>query len=338
VFHKIARLALRLFAATSLFFSVAAPRSSAQQAGVLLGYGEHDEKGIYIYKTAWIVFSPAEAHTVTTVPDIIVPRASGFWRLGVYTACEFQADTQLDSARQIVWQSALDKTPAISQGPLCKSHKPGDISDENSDFDPATSVRLCSYESAKLTFVSPTHISEEFDSNDNCDARGGHDQLRDDVRLIEGSTTASLADVLGAPAAQAYATAAKRGFAEISKEFNCPEPDPAQYDLKSWTIAHREGAWVPVANINQFQGECAFPQNVDLPLPKTITGESSKSALWRAFAAAVPHLSDFFLSPLGDYALVLIEPKNGEFHLYAYSIQNGPRKATRGNPWLHRPL
>jgi hypothetical protein len=70
-------------------------------------------------------------------------------------------------------------------------------------------------------------------------------------------------------------------------------------------------------------GECAFPYPLALQLPKSITGETPRPGLWKAFGAAVPHLADFFLSPLGDYALVVVEPKKDEFHLYAYSVLNG---------------
>jgi hypothetical protein len=109
---------------------------------------------------------------------------------------------------------------------------------------------------------------------------------------------------------------------KISNELNCPEPDPEEYDLKSWNIAHERGAWRPTPSLNMFMGECAFSQPMDVELPKSVTGESSRTGLWQKIAAVFPHISDFYFSPLGDYALVLVSPKNGEHHLYAYSTKN----------------
>lgn len=169
-----------LFALLILYAFTCSP-AAAQQAGVLLGFAERTEQGSFTYKTAWIVFSSTEAHVAATVPDVIVPRSSGFWSVGTYVACEYDAVTKQDSAREIVWQTPVDSTPIIQQGPACKDHKPGDISDDNTNFDSATFVRICAHESGKIDFVSPTHISEEFDDSDGCDPRGGRDTQRDDV-------------------------------------------------------------------------------------------------------------------------------------------------------------
>src|SRR4029077_8637970 len=40
-------------------------------------------------KQMWVVFSANEARVIATLTDIIVPRASGFWRVGVSTVCDF---------------------------------------------------------------------------------------------------------------------------------------------------------------------------------------------------------------------------------------------------------
>jgi hypothetical protein len=325
---------LRSAVAFASLLSLFALSLNAQQAGVLLGYGAPPDHGGPGYKTAWIVFSTTEAHVVLTVPDIIVPRSSGFWRVGVYIACEYREDFQQDSAREVVWQTPLEKAPLIDQGPPCKSHKPGDVdnTEENAPGEASASteqpdstapVNLCVDTSGSISFVSPTHLSEAFDDVDTCDPRGGHDQAHNIVRSLDSSKPLSLADVFADRAANAYSAAAAAGFAENSKDFNCPEPDPDHYDLTSWSIAHRKGSWLPLANLNQFMGECAFLYPLALQLPKSITGETPRPGLWKAFGAAVPHLADFFLSPLGDYALVVVEPKKGEFRLYAYSVLDG---------------
>lgn len=86
---------------------------------------------------------------------------------------------------------------------------------------------------------------------------------------------------------------------------------------------HDRGVWLPAASLDEWQGECTFGHPMDLTLPKTVTGEASKAALWPAFAGAVPHLSDFYLSPLGDYAVLITNPKNSDYHIYAYAVKAG---------------
>jgi hypothetical protein len=323
---RIGRVPLRFIATALILCGFGCPSVRAQQAGVLLGYGEQTSDSGYQYKTMWIVFSQEDAHVAATVQDVIVPRSTGFWRVGKTILCEYDASTEQNSSRDVLWQTAIEKAPLIEQGPACKSHKPGDLR-ENEDDGPSDAthqhVNLCGREAGELHFVSPGYIAEEFNAWDGCDPRGGRDTLRDNVRPIEKGEPVSLEEFFGERAAGAYSLAAKKGFAENSKEYNCPAPDPKRYDLKSWKIGHLRGSWLAVASLNEFTGGCAFWYPTDLVLPKSVTGEVPKMGLWRSIASAVPHLSDFYLSPLGDYALVLVNPKNGEYHLYAYSAKSG---------------
>ena len=340
----------RLFLCSTIFFlaftpwpasaQVApAPEATASQAGVLLAYSGGPDN-YSPYRTAWIVFSANDARVAVTVPDIIVPRSTGFWRLGSTVACEFSGESQQDASREIIWQSPVEKTPVFNQGPPCKSHKSAipDQVEEEENAAPADSsgaqVPLCSVETASILFVSPTHLAERFNDYDRCDPRGGRDTTRNDVRALDNPAPVSLSDLFGAAAAKSYRSAEQKGFAENSKDYNCPEPDDERFDLKSWGISHRRGAWAPMASLNQWMGECVYSYQMDLTLPKAITAEVSKAEHWKSFAAAVPHLEDFFVSPLGDYALVLVSAKDFDHHLYAYSIQNGvPAKRLAEIPW-----
>ena len=317
-----------------------AQQPPAPQAGVLLAYGFPSAHSKLEYTTDWIVFSPTEAHVAASAPDIIVPRSTGFWRVGTTIACEYNVENQQDASTEIVWQSPVEKTPEFNQGPPCKNHKTGFVDElpdeENSapSDSPGAQVPLCSVETAQILFVSPTHISEYFNDSNRCDARGGHDLTHEDVRPLDKFAPISLADLFADSALKAYRSAVQKGFAENSKEYNCPEPEPERFDLKSWRISHRHGAWTPYASLTQDMGECAFFYPTNLTLPKSLSGEASKADLWKPFAAAVPGLEDFFLSPFGDYALILISPKINDHHLYAYSIQNGvPAKRLAEIPW-----
>ena len=294
-----------------------------QQAGVLLVYGRPTSDTNYQYTTVWVVFFPAEAHIVATVPDAIVPRATGFWRIGSAQVCDYQRDGW-GTTQEVLWQTPVEKTPHI-EGVPCKAEETAnnDTADTGATSE-ETGLNACTHNSAKLLFVSPAYISEEFNSGQaECDGRGGHDVTRNEVRTFDQDVPIGLDEFFGAQAAASYRVAARRGFAEITKDFNCPEPNPENYDLKSWAITHDRGVWSPTASLDEMQGECAFGHPMDLTLPKNVTGEVSRAALWPAMAAAVPHLSDFYLSPLGDYSIVITNPKNADYHIYAYSVKDG---------------
>ena len=69
----------------------------------------------------WVVFCANEARVIATLTDIIVPRASGFWRVGVSTVCDFASGFQQDSSHGVIWQTPMEKPPLIEE-PNCKSH------------------------------------------------------------------------------------------------------------------------------------------------------------------------------------------------------------------------
>jgi len=334
---KIWRSAFRFLAPPLILLALVSPFARAQQAGVLLGYSEMISDGGYNYKTMWIVFTPDEARVAATVPDLIVPRDAGFWRIGRVIVCEFDEAVQRDTTEDVIWQSPLEKTPEVPQGPACKSHTVvdplGGNADENLPASDNPTADLCGHSAATLLFVSPTYLAENFDDWDRCEARGGHDTKRDDVHSLDDEIRVSLQDLFGDQATKEYSAAVQKGFVESQKDYNCPEPTE-RYDLKSWNITHLRGAWRPAAADDEFMGECVFIHAMNLPLPKRVTGESPKPAPWSLFARAIPHLSDFYLSPLGDYALALVSPKNADYHLYAYSVKNGaPDKRLAEIPW-----
>jgi hypothetical protein len=120
-----------------------------------------------------------------------VPRSAGFWRVGRNIICEFDPQAEWDSARDALWQTALEKASVIEQGPPRKSHRPGDLTEEGGTgpSEPAAAhVSLGGRQSGMLLFVSPNYFGEEFDSRDDCDARAGRDISRDYVRTFDNGS------------------------------------------------------------------------------------------------------------------------------------------------------
>src|SRR5258708_3736590 len=69
--------------------------ASPSTTGLLLARVAHnrgtdaaDDTSMVRYQTLWIIRDASSAHIVASLPDIIVPRKTGFWRVGVEHACQ----------------------------------------------------------------------------------------------------------------------------------------------------------------------------------------------------------------------------------------------------------
>ncbi|HEU5042029.1 MAG TPA: hypothetical protein VFT84_14465, partial [Gemmatimonadales bacterium] len=137
-----------------------------QESGVLLGYAHAGE-----YRTMWLTMSASAAEAVADVPDLIVPRATGFWRLGITTLCD------AEGTRQAVWRTPLDRPPAVPGIP-CPEVEPLDQTDPDAlDRAAAESGEDagCDSYTAAIHAVSPGWISEgfTFSQTEECEPRGG---------------------------------------------------------------------------------------------------------------------------------------------------------------------
>ena len=72
-----------------LSLTVFAPAARAQDIGLLLGLAGPDDRDSVplALTTEWVVISGGAARQVHTLPGLVVPRTSGFWRMSLIRAC-----------------------------------------------------------------------------------------------------------------------------------------------------------------------------------------------------------------------------------------------------------
>ena len=288
--------------------------------GVLLAYGEGSPSGTIgaaeEYRTLALVVERDSVTLDAVAPTIILPTASVFERMGVATYCTYDGATKVDNYRQQVWRVAASPAPPV--GSTCAA-----ASDSPSADRPA-----CDDWRAQILFAGARLWAERIivQQTETCEPRGGRWTVSDSVRSMPGSVPMSLGTIFGEPAARdKFAGAMSKGHAELVKEgFNCPVPSANAYDLSSWSISHRRGAWRPAATVSEFAfyGECQLSHEMELSVPDTLTGDTPDRGLWSTLSPAIPDLDDYFMSPNGE-VLIVVTGKRFEAKLQLYSMKGG---------------
>jgi len=117
-------------------------------SGVLLAHIAHQRNSqvlgspsVVQYETLWIVRDAAGARIIATLPDIVIPRKTGFWRLGIQHACQLRAPEKGDptsrgniSTADLPYAVPADKAPILEvQYPLCDSETTKRVFDDTYD-------------------------------------------------------------------------------------------------------------------------------------------------------------------------------------------------------------
>ena len=302
-----------MLARTVVALAVASAPIAAQQStptGLLLGYHTGAE-----YRTMLLVLSADTALVVADVPDLIVPRAQGFWRVGVETLCSH------DGTHEVIWQAPIEATPTMRDTP-CPLPR--------TELDPDSMVMIeptpedlerCEQNETAILFVSSSHIAERAHhrQTEYCEPRGNRHRDVSRVRLLGDTMPVSLTDLFGDTATAEYEAAIGRAYEIVSREMNCPAPGPEDDDMVSWEIGHERGAWRAFAANNRWGG-CELIEPLALQLPPGVTGDATTDMFYHALSR-ITDLNDVYASPDGRHAIVLTSPYTPEqLELY---VMNG---------------
>lgn len=319
-------------------FSATPGQSSAStQEGILLGFStggpNHDNHyAAQQLSTAWIVRDGASVRVEAILPFLVVPRADGFWRVGIESACEMYGDkNEFRSIRNIVWSVPVDSTPRLTQGPDCpvrpQVQDQSNSNDEESELTNGQKVdgyTDCLYSIRTLSFVSPNYIAEaaEEANTEDCEARGGRQAIWSRVLAITSpQMTESDASEKRDPVAKALSDFAEKDPKQAEKAFkqafaagqkslegsglNCPDAD---VDYEAWQINRKDGAWTPRISQELVLGngsECSIDEPVPVHLPVSLVGNNRIVPDFSQLKKAVPELTDAFTSPHGDTTIVI---------------------------------
>ena len=321
-------------------------QSSASAAqGILLGFStggpiRDNHYAAQQLSTAWIVRDKGTARVVI-LPLLVVPRANGFWRVGIESVCEMYGDkNEFRSRRNIVWSARIDSTPHLTKGPDCpvkpevqnqanSNQASSNGSNSNDDETEATNggevdrYTDCLYRTRTISFVSPNYISETFEeaNTEDCEVRGGRQTIWSRVLSITApemseptggdkrdpmvKTLSDFAEQDSKRAAGAFNLVFVKGKKSLQEGgLNCPEAD---VDYEGWEIKRKDGAWTPWISQELFLGfsECAVDDQVPVRLPASLVGRNRVVPDFSELKKTIPELTDAFTSPGGDTTIAV---------------------------------
>lgn len=315
------RRLVTLPAAAAVLLACTNNSEASRSVGLLLAYGAGYAGGgtgaAEEYKTLALVVERDSVTTAVTAPNIVIPVGSGFERMGISTHCAYDGATKVENYRQEVWRIHSSQVPPPDTDCGAGSGSVGSVER------PA-----CDDHRAQVFFAGTRLWAERLTSQqtETCEPRGGHWSVSDAVKSVAGAAPISLGAIFGESTARdKFAVAMSQGLAELVNDgYNCPTPSPDAYDLSSWSVRHRRGAWTPVATVSEFAiyGDCQFSHTMELTMPGELTDEAPSRDLWSTVARVVPDLQDYFMSPAGDL-MVVVSGKPSATKLQLLSLKRG---------------
>ncbi len=271
--------------------------SASAQTAALIGLrlksydDEHSTRNPPSYRTLLITFHDGKAQLAADIPDLIVPRKDGFWRVGIL----HKKEDVTQSYQEFVYAAPVLAIPhAVGEFDLVVV--PG---------------QTCSWaDNASITFVSPSLVSVLYSHGPDC--RGLSSSTRHATqKLDDPGAHLDIQDVLGPAAWLALQKAAphKRACVEGDEDFD------AIYDGKpdslDWGIARAARGWRLFSDVwdTSCRGDDAF--EIKLQVPASVTGGnyhgSTLSSLSRTKSSEriSADAGDAVLTPEGDFLVTL---------------------------------
>lgn len=295
----------------------------AQTSGALIGFRVSSavEDSGSRYRTLWIVGSSKSARA-TTLPDLLVPRRDGFWRMGIVVTCgDVQQEGQIDR----LWTSRANRRVTLREE--CPTVPASEVPMIVATTDSAERARLdsveviCSIRKLDIDFVTGRYLSrsEMGGQTEQCEPRGERFDYSSAVSYWEGSPIA-FSDIAGVAADSAFARAARLAVDSASKEdcesfvSDSESRAEAANTVSDWYVARGKGSWQPRVTRSVYGTSCSFDAPIDLKLPASFTGHDVLRPAWDIIARTVPGAVDAMSSPAGDFVIVLTADS-----LFAYS-------------------
>ena len=329
-------VAAMLMIATQAQVGAPAASRSASKVAALVGFrvqhaGDPDadtNAAAFTYETWLIVRDETGAHVVAKLPDIIVPRKTGFWRIGVLPTCQFTPpDKNNPEDHGNIHTEAVEYAVPIDQAPqIAITDRPCDAQtaarmldpshDANSDQErKATDPTECGFTTERLEGLLPDLISVARHSaqSEACEPRGFH---WDDYRWVrrvdkpadpysaEGKV--ALAEIFGPAGERAWRKAIRLSLRELAGEGCLGTETVEQSEITDWYFEHAGGAWRVNGFIQIGNGGCQPAGYSGLQMPRRLTMDPPLPA-WLATIlrrqSTAETVLDGWISPDGSFLL-----------------------------------
>jgi len=303
------------------------------QSGVLLGI--RDDASDANYKTYWITNSGDRPVVAAVLPDLIVPRKDGFWRVGVYHHSfynRYDPGSMLElpgpdasyfkDIEQKLYIVPISKRPQVelsADDPLPSQEK----SDEDAPNEP------CTIEAVTITYLAPENIGLQNRDTQTPECEPGHYATFGTNEFL--SLEQALAPANGTPRgivildklSDAQKQTLRKEITEAAEEESTNRED---YDLLSdlsLTVGHGGGSWNLLgwtASRTVTRGGSDY--EFSLPAPATVVHSTHPQPAVAAQLRKIEGLTDYFVSPSGDLVVAFVRTK-----LVAYRITAGKLSA-----------
>lgn len=296
------------FILPALLVSALSASGAFAQSGVLVGVAT--DVG---YETSWIV-RDASPPVRATIPDLLVPRADGWWRVGTVPICPTSGPE--GQSMDVLWRARADSIPVVSE--ICHELPRGELplpiyADDSVTRDSlAREIIRCSWSRIRVRFVSPEYLAvgETSGMTEECEPRGGRWYQTYYVSRFNGDSLLSLEQFAG-PRVDSLARAALRtAVRELASDEVCTnvvegfDPNELVEIGSQWYPTRAGGRWVPVVFNQIATGDCQLYPVVETGLAATLTGHDALRPAWNVLASTVREARDAFASPRGDLVLV----------------------------------
>jgi len=300
---------MRILAVVASLAIVQAATPSERAAGVLVGVhrsvdyamqsgaGRQPPAGGAL-RTIWIS-AGAEPVVPIEVPDLLLPRRTGFWRLGLLGSCAEEphktADDQIDGVETVfgddLWAAPLGMKPEVRIESANWLGVPVRVG-------PCQSPEVyCSVDQRIwIQWIWPEYVSLNRGTDSGCGAHpdGSLGYTVERIDRLGGELT--IGEVLGRAVERRFERALT---AAVKASDECWEQ--ARFQPASWRIFRVPGGWKPEgwSDTHRLCGYGVdFTVNVDL---SRITGRKPDQARWLALKHRMPQLTDAHFSPDGRW-------------------------------------
>jgi hypothetical protein len=279
----------------------------------------------------WIVRDASGAHVASTLPDIIVPRKTGFWRIGIAHTCQFRpplkgspADHGNISTEDIGYAVPVERAPVVQPGgpdPACDPETANRMFADSYQLYPADNPQPsdpnapseCGWRNLRFSSVLPDLISVSYYQgvSETCDSRGGNSYQQVWVQSPDDPISSSYMPfdrVFGAEGHRAWI----RAMTAIGPDGDsCLLSLPREEldDQTGWSLSHFYGKWLTYAFVQKGR-DCAVGGYPKVTVPRLLTHAASLPVPWSALEKQLPGISDAYLSPSGSTLLAIVSKQD----------------------------
>ena len=289
--------------------------SHARQSGLLLGVATQEEvrfgydtSGGYAQRlrTYWLVPGEDAMRQVIEVPQLIVPRESGFWKVGLKRSIYNYV------VEDFLWSLPTDEVATVRGIDPVE----GEACDELSTI-------------AEVMFVGADHLSVNIYGGGYCEGNAHpsgwndyywtwHDSLRSAPDAYEAFWRGpDLETLLGTEAYRTFQEEGRRVWDGLDPRKRMAL-DSLPRDLH---LVRKQGRWTSVGRLH-WSAEVVrgveeyFDSSVEPP--RRLVGHDQRAVPWDSVLARVPRANDAFTSPTRDLLVIL---ERGKLHFF--SIRDG---------------